>query len=226
MNKDILVKALIATDDARARSQQTAIGVSQLGGCRRQVWFQLNNQPKTNQGLRLASIMGTAIHTAIESALTELGMRIETSSHGAVKISLTGEGYLLEHRVEIDGYPPATIDCFDPATGTVVDFKTTTKKNLRYFPKLQQRYQVQVYGFLMALSGYEVNTVKLIAIPRDGTEQEIVEHSEVYDPAVALEALAWLKDVESMPFEPAPEMSGKFCSDYCPYFGAACRGAK
>jgi hypothetical protein len=207
VNKDILVKALIATDDARARSQQTAIGVSQLGGCRRQVWFQLNNQPKTNQGLRLASMMGTAIHSAIETSLAD-------------------SGYLLEHRVEIDGYPPATIDCFDPATGTVVDFKTTTKKNLRYFPKLQQRYQVQVYGFLMALSGYEVNTVKLIAIPRDGTEQEIVEHSEAYDPAVALEALAWLKDVESMPFEPAPEMSGKFCSDYCPYFGDACRGAK
>jgi Domain of unknown function DUF83 len=224
MNKDFLVKALIAADDKRSRSQQTAIGVSQLGACRRQVWFQLNNQPKTNQGLRLASIMGTAIHTAIESALTESGMRIETSSHGAVKISLTGEGYLLEHRVEIDGYPPATIDCFDPATGMVVDFKTTTKKNLRYFPSQQQRWQVQVYGFLMAKSGYEVNTVKLIAISRDGTEQDIREHVEPYNETVALEALAWLKDVESMPFEPAPEKSGKFCSDYCAYYGEACRG--
>lgn len=205
MNKDILVKALISADDSRSRSQQTAIGVSQLGGCRRQVWFQLNNQPKTNAGLRLASIMGTSIHTAIEASLTDSGM-------------------LLEHRVEIDGYPPATIDCFDPATGTVTDFKTTTKKNLRYFPKQQQKWQVSVYGYLMALSGYEVNTVKLIAIPRDGTEQDIVEWSEPYDPAVAEEALAWLKDVESMPFEPQPEMSGKFCSDYCNYYGSACRG--
>jgi hypothetical protein len=207
VNKDLLVKALITADDSRARSQQTAIGVSQLGGCRRAVWFQLNNQPKTNNGLRLAAILGTSIHSAIEQALA-------------------GSDLLLEHRVEIDGYPPATIDCFDPATGTVVDFKTTTKKNLRYFPKQQQRYQVHVYGFLMALSGYEVNTVKLIAIPRDGTEQDIVEHSEPYDPAIAEEALAWLKDVESMPFEPAPEMSGKFCSDYCVYFGPACQGAK
>jgi Domain of unknown function DUF83 len=205
MNKDFLVKALIAADDKRSRSQQTAIGVSQLGACRRQVWFQLNNQPKTNEGLRLASMMGTAIHAAIEAALTD-------------------SDFLLEHRVEIDGYPPATIDCFDPATGMVVDFKTTTKKNLRYFPSQQQRWQVQVYGFLMAKSGYEVNTVKLIAISRDGTEQDIREHVEPYNETVALEALAWLKDVESMPFEPAPEKSGKFCSDYCPYFGNACRG--
>ena len=205
MNKDLLVAALIKADNARSRSKQTAIGVSQLGGCSRQVWFKLNNQPETNKGLRLASIMGTAIHAAIEQAFG-------------------GSDYLLETRVEIDGYPPATIDFYDPATKTVADWKTITLKNVPYFVSKQKRWQVQTYAYLLTLKGYEVDTVKLIGIPRDGTELDIIEHAEPYDEAVALEALAWLKNIEAMPFAPAPEMFGKFCESYCPFYGEACMG--
>jgi len=205
MNKDLLVEALIKADNNRARSQQTAIGVSQLGGCSRQVWFKLNNQPETNKGLRLASIMGTAIHAAIESALVDSGAMLET-------------------RVEVDGFPPATIDFYDPATKTVVDWKTITLKGVPYFVGKQKRWQIQTYAYLLTLKGFEVDTVKLIGIPRDGTENDIVEHSEPYDESVALEALAWLEAVKSAPFAPEPEMSGTFCSSYCPFFGDACQG--
>jgi len=149
--------------------------------------------------------MGTAIHAAIEAAFE-------------------GQPYLLEHRVEIDGFPPATIDFYDPATKTVTDWKTLKLSGVPYFISKQKRYQVQVYGLLLSLSGYEVETVQLIGIPRDGTERDIVDYSEPFDEAVAYEALAWLKDVEAMPFAPDPEMSGSFCSDYCPFWGEACQG--
>ena len=205
MNKELLVSALIAADNGRARSKQTAIGVSQLGGCSRQVWFKLNAQPETNQGLRLASIMGTAIHAAIEEALADSGAMLET-------------------RVEVDGFPPATIDYYDPATKTVVDWKTIKLSGVPYFLSKQKRWQIQTYAYLLTLKGYEVDTVKLIGIPRDGTELDIIEHSEPYDEAVALEALAWLENIKVMPFAPAPEMSGTFCSSYCPFFGEACQG--
>jgi hypothetical protein len=36
-----------------------------------------------------------------------------------------------------------------------------------------------------------------------------------YDKSVALEALAWLKDLEARTEAPAPEMSGVFCQSYC-----------
>ena len=207
METQILIDALLDTDNNRARSRQTAIGVSQLGGCRRQVWHQLQGHEGKNPTLRLASIMGTAIHASIEQALQD-------------------KGYLLEHRVEAkDGLPPATIDCFDPATGTVTDFKTITKKNADYFISKQKRYQVHTYGYLMVQAGYDVKTVQLIGIPRDGNELDVIDWSEPYSESVALEALAWLTDVEARTDAPAPERDAStFCKSYCQFYGDLCAG--
>ena len=38
---EMLMKALTTYDNNRERSQQTQIGVSQIGGCRKQVWLQI-----------------------------------------------------------------------------------------------------------------------------------------------------------------------------------------
>ena len=207
MDKQILVDALLAADNDRARSKQTAIGVSQLGGCRRSVWHQLQGHAGTNPTLRLASIMGTAIHATIEQALQD-------------------KGYLLEFRIEAaDGLPPATIDCYDPETGTVTDFKTITKKNADYFVSKQKRWQVQTYGYLLAKAGHKVTTVQLLGIPRDGNELDVIDWSEPYDEQVALEALAWLQDLEARTEAPAPERDAStFCKTYCPFFGDLCQG--
>ena len=48
--KDLLVKALYEKENSRGRSIQTEIGPSELGGCRRKVWYKLNGQQKTNGG--------------------------------------------------------------------------------------------------------------------------------------------------------------------------------
>jgi len=205
MRKEDLLTALIAADNKRSRSQQTAIGVSQLGGCRKQVWLKLQGTEPTNQPMRIASIMGTAIHSTIEAALQDSGL-------------------MLEYRVEVDGFPPATIDCYDPATKTVTDFKTIKLSGVPYFITKQKRYQIHSYAFLLTKAGFEVDTVQLIGIPRDGNDSQLIEHSEPYDESIALEAFAWLAEVEAMTSAPAPEMSGSFCRDYCPFFGELCQG--
>jgi len=206
MDKQTLVDALVAYDNSRARSQQKAIGVSQLGSCRRQVWHKLNGDTGTNPTLRLAAIMGTAIHAAIE------------------KVTLS-ETALVEHRVEIDGLPPATIDYFDPATGEVVDWKTITLKNVNWFVSKQKRWQVQTYGYLLTRAGFDVKTVTLIGIPRDGNEEDIVVHSEPYDETVALDALKWLDDVKALTSAPDPERdAATFCAKYCEFYGSLCGG--
>jgi len=204
MDVKTLVANLVAYDNSRARSQQTAIGVSQLGSCRRQVWHKLNGDKGTNPTLRLPAIMGTAIHALIEQALPV-------------------DGALVEHRVEIDGYPPATIDYFKD--GEVVDWKTITLKNAAYFVSKQKRWQVQTYAYLLSLTGVEVHTVTLVGIPRDGTENDIVVHSEPFNPDVALEALAWLRNVEEATEPPAPEREpASFCRRYCEFYGSVCHG--
>lgn len=207
---EMLMKALTTYDNNRERSQQEQIGVSQLGGCRKQVWLQLNKAEKTNQNtLRLPALMGTAIHKMIEEAL--------------VKESW-GE-YWLEEELEYDGLK-GHVDLYIPEIGAVVDWKTTKLKNLDYFPSKQQRWQVHVYAWLIQKAGNAMpKTVTLVAIPRDGDERQIKIHTEEYNEQIALEAIAWLRDVQSRDAAPEPERyAAQFCQHYCPYFGEKCGG--
>lgn len=202
--KTFLVQALHDKENSRPRSTQVQIGPSELGGCRRRVWYRLNNQPETNeQELKLAAIMGTAIHGAIEEALSKR------------------DDLLIETTVEYGGMK-AHVDLFIPETGDVVDWKTTKYKNLSYFPSQQQRWQVQVYGYLIEKSGKgKVSRVNLVAIPRDGDERDIKVHSEAYDEKVALEALSWLEAIKASDVAPEPERDESYCKFYCKYYDAS-----
>lgn len=203
--KDFLVEILHAKDNSRARSQQVQIGPSELGGCRRKVYFRLHDQHETNDNeMKLAAIMGTAIHSAIEKAIEFADPK--------------GEKYIVEQEVEY-GDMKAHIDLWIPETGDVVDWKTVKKNNLSYFPSTQQRWQVQVYGYLLDKSGKgkPVN-VNLVAIPRDGDERDIKVHSEPYDPAIAEEALNWLAAIKEADTAPEPERDESYCKFYCKYY--------
>ena len=200
--KELLLNALRAKDAGRSRSTQVQIGPSEVGGCRRKVWYRLNDQPETNDNeLKLAAIMGTAIHAEIEKALAD------------------NKDVLIETEVEYNGMK-AHIDCFVPGTGDVIDWKTSKVKNLSYFPSNQQRWQVQLYGYLLSKNGYTVNRVSLVAIARDGDERDIKVHTEDYNEAIALEALNWLSAVKEAKEAPAPEKDASYCQFYCKFYDA------
>jgi CRISPR/Cas system-associated exonuclease Cas4 (RecB family) len=195
---------------------QTEVGPSEIGGCKRKVWYRLNAQPHTNENQsKLAAIMGTAIHAAIEDAIGALDPE--------------GKEYLVETEVAY-GDMKAHVDLFVPSTGAVIDWKTSKIKNLSYFPSKQQRWQVQVYGYLLSKNGYEVKTVNLVAIARDGAEKDVKVHTEPYDEAIALEAFEWLAAVKESTTLPEPEKDQSFCKDYCQYYDATeemgCGGLK
>ncbi len=214
--KELLLHVLHAQDASRDRSMQTEVGPSEIGGCRRKVWYRLNAQPHTNDNQsKLAAIMGTAIHAAIEDAI------------GA--IDPEGKEYLVETEVAF-GDMKAHVDLFVPSTGAVIDWKTSKVKNMSYFPSNQQRWQVQIYGYLLSKNGYDVKTVNLVAIARDGNEKDVKVHTEPYDEVMALAALAWLENVKASKELPAPEKDASFCKDYCQYYDATeqmgCGGLK
>jgi hypothetical protein len=208
---EMLMKALTTYSDTRERSLQKEVGVSQIGGCRKQVWLQLQGTPKENSTLKLPSLMGTAIHTMIEEAL--------------VKQNAAEWGdYWLEREVEFEGLK-GHIDLYIPNVGAVVDWKTTKLKNLDYFPSKQQRMQVQLYAYLLSKTGENPKTVTLVGIPRDGDERQIQVHTEEFNADMALEGLVWLKEVTAMETAPNPERyAAQFCKFYCSYFGTACGG--
>ena len=214
--KELLLHVLHSKDASRDRSTQTEVGPSEIGGCRRKVWYRLNGQPHTNENQsKLAAIMGTAIHAAIEEAIGH--------------IDPEGKEYLVETAVEY-GDMKAHVDLFVPSTGAVIDWKTSKVKNMSYFPSNQQRWQVQIYGYLLSKNGYEVKTVNLVAIARDGNEKDVKVHTEPYDETMALAALSWLENVKASKELPAPEKDASFCKDYCQYYDATeemgCGGLK
>lgn len=209
--KEYLLKALRSEGDAKPRSQQVQIGPSELGSCRRKVWLKLQGCAPSNHSTKmLASWMGTTLHDGIEKAVKRL--------------DLWEEDQLREVEVERDGIK-GHVDLYHKGWNTVVDWKTTTKKNLSYFPSKQQRWQVQVYGWLMAGNGHTPQHVALVAIARDGNEDDVVVHVEPYDEDVALEALGWLEGVKAASEAPAPEKAASFCRSYCEFYGT-CPGAE
>ena len=215
--KELLLQVLRDKDAGRARSKQTQVGPSELGGCRRKVWYRLNDQPETNDNeLKLSAIMGTAIHAEIEKAITIADPK--------------GEKYWVETSVEYNGMK-AHIDLYIPETGDVIDWKTVKVKNLSYFPSLQQRWQVQVYGYLLDKSGKgSPRTVNLVAIARDGDERDVRVHSEPYDPKLAEDALNWLSAIKESADAPGPERDQNYCKFYCKYYDESgemgCTGLK
>jgi hypothetical protein len=215
--KELLLQVLRDKDAGRARSKQAQVGPSELGGCRRKVWYRLNDQPETNDNeLKLSAIMGTAIHAEIEKAISIADPK--------------GEKYWVETSVEYNGMK-AHIDLYIPETGDVIDWKTVKVKNLSYFPSLQQRWQVQVYGYLLDKSGKgKPKTVNLVAIARDGDERDVRVHSEPYDPKLAEDALNWLSAIKESADAPGPERDQSYCKFYCKYFDESgemgCTGLK
>ena len=206
--QDMLVKNLKAYDKQRDRSQQVEVGPSSIGGCRRQVWHELKQTPTTNHNTEsLAAILGTFIHAGIEKAIR--------------RDDPFGDNFLIEVEVEHEGLK-GHVDLFMKDKGLVVDWKTTKVKSLRYFPSQQQRWQVQIYGYLLEKAGHKVNHVALVAIPRDGEMGDIRAHVEPYDPPTAEAGIDWLNQIKSLIAnnEPAPEPSESlfFCSRYCSYY--------
>jgi hypothetical protein len=189
---------------AKPRSQQAAVGPSEIGGCRRKVWERLQGTEPTNATLRQPAFLGTAIHAELDRAVERLDP--------------FGERFLREFEVERDGVR-GHVDLFDKTDGLILDWKTTKLKSLRYFPSAQQRWQVQVYGYLMSQE-YAVKDVALVAIVRDGDETDLQIHREPYDSEIAFQALDWLVEIRESANPPAPEKPVKFCRDWCEFFGA------
>lgn len=93
---------------------------------------------------------------------------------------------------------------------------------MRYFPSHSEIWQVQTYGYLLDANGYEVKTVSLVAIPRDGEMADIKVYTEDYNPEVAKAALSWLQELKDIVAgagpAPDPEEKVAFCSKYCSFY--------
>lgn len=202
----LLTGALNAQDSGRDRSKQIEIGPSQIGGCRRQVYYQLIDAPKTHEPDKLSSMMGTAIHAMIAEAIK--------------RDDPFGDNFLIEQEMTAFGIPAHT-DLYIRDKQLVVDWKTTTKASLRYFPSEQQIMQVQLYAHMLKANGENPKEVALVTLARDGKMEHIMVHSEPYNPQVAEDGLQWLEEVKQAAEKkeiPAPEKPKHFCFASCSWY--------
>lgn len=200
---DQIIKAAFA--DRGSRQHQVELGASEIGGCRMQTHLRINKHPVVNETLGMAAWMGTAIHKAIEANLRAFD---PWGDEVISELELTSESWPIPLR--------GHVDCYVPGENVVIDWKTTTKKNLRYFPKQQQIWQVHIYADMLREAGYTVNKVALVAIPRDGDERDVVVHRQDFDPSIVQQAKDWLQAV--VDGHVAADNSPSFCALYCGFY--------
>jgi hypothetical protein len=114
--------AFRAANDKRARSQQRALGMSELGGCRRQAGFKVTNTPQSNpQGDRTdifadsrEAMIGSMIHDTILPQIAEMSMTAEIEKPVVLKFEGLPE---VPGSVDmVDGDIVLDLKCLSPET--------------------------------------------------------------------------------------------------------------
>ncbi len=177
-------------DASRPRSQQVALGPSELGTpCQRQIAMKLAGVPRQPEAsLPWAPMQGTAMHALMEEALTFHNQQ------------LGRQKWIIEQRVHIDDELSGHGDAYDTDTDTVVDWKYTGTTALRKVKRKtvpveslvspDYRVQAHLYGWGHARAGRPVKWVRLVLLARSHDYDESAEWTEAYRPDVAADAIA------------------------------------
>lgn len=208
---------LLAWDRCRARSRQTEVGMSEIGGCQRRVGYRLAGTEPTNASGSVQAVMGTAIHSAVEQVYREMQAA-----------GLFPADDLIEHEVRFAGIL-GHLDRYDSVRGRAHDTKSTTQRRLDYIklhgPDRQHLWQIHLYGAALIQAGRRVREVVIDYIARDtGNDHQVVQR---FDPQHVRDALAWLVNVRELPVEMlnreyAPDSA--FCGN-CPFRDVCWDGA-
>lgn len=191
------------------RDKQTAIGVSEIGDdCERCIADKLLGIPHDteNTGTPLAPFLGTAFHAYAES---------RTKNDPNVLVEQRVEVCDLEDYGRISG----SVDRFDIAAATVLDWKLLSRKKISAFRKsikwdnglprfantaagsqFRKYYiQIMLYGYGLTQLGHEVAHCSIVALPRDCSVEvvpdSISEFSFPWRRDVALAAIERLQNI-------------------------------
>lgn len=169
------------------RTLQVALGPSEIGvGCDRCLVHLLAGNPPPEHVPPWLPTIGNAVHEWAETAVVRYLMTTETNRYipeGVVTVGQIGG-------IDITGHA----DVFDVWADTVIDLKvvgkTTLDKTRRHGPSITYQRQAHLYGKGYADAGYDVRSVAIWYLPRNGVSiaSGLVWQAD-YDPAVAAHAL-------------------------------------
>lgn len=220
---DELTTAIVDYSNNRPRTLQKTIGPSEIGEpCQRKLAYKLLDWPKVNTGGDpLPSFVGTAAHTAMETALE----RVNQARPGT---------WIVEKRVHASDTMSGSTDAYHCPTDTVVDHKFPGVSSMRKYkadgPSPIYRVQAHVYGLGWERGGYWPKHVAIAFYPRGGNLKNLHMWSEPYDRQVAMDALARLETIRAavtaLDPEQAPDRwalfptSASHACTFCPWWKA------
>jgi hypothetical protein len=216
--------------DTAPRSQQTALGPSELGDpCARRIGHKIIGSPQRAQAPNWKATVGTAVHSWLAAAFD--------ADNLAEAFALGSERWLVETRVDVGEAAgqmvSGTVDLYDRITATVIDWKTCGPSMLDHYkhggPGDTYRAQVNLYGLGLSRLGLPVETVMIVFLPRQGELADAYTWHEAYDPELAattLERYAGIHYLVDVLGDAAPDvlpMAPAWCLR-CPFYGGPCPG--
>lgn len=200
------------------RSAQTETGASQVYGCTAEAVYRLRGESATDPRIGWAALVGNGIH----AQLAEIRAAVRP-------------GVLCEQRYVFKNVP-CTVDYIDPAQRLLADYKTKDDAGAieavrKHGPRTAQIAQLQLGMAAAREAGIDVDRAALVYLPRSGDsiDAAYVWGPIDYDEQAALEAAAWVADVDTLAADPATDprdhrgMPAFWCHAYC-QFSRACRG--
>jgi hypothetical protein len=178
-------------DAGRPRSQQVALGPSELGTpCQRQIAMKLAGLPRQpDKRPPWAPMQGTVMHVLMEEACR---------FHNA---QLGRDRWVVEEKlfIDADGEITGHGDAYDTDLNMVVDWKYVGSTALRKVKRKtvavadlvspSYRVQAHLYGYGHWRAGRPVEWVRLVLLARSHDYDESAEWTEAYDPEIAINAI-------------------------------------
>lgn len=186
--KSQLLEIITWTDRNSPRSQQLAIGPSEIGQeCDQRVARTLAGMPQVNFRFDpWAGIVGTAIHSWMENATNRF---FEANP----SLDWPGPRWVTETRVHADDVISGKSDLY---TGDVVDLKSAASDKIKKMREgdtslipMQYRIQGHIYGLGNVRASRKVRDIVLVFLPRNGLIKDMYLHREPYDEVIAFQAL-------------------------------------
>ena len=208
---DQTIKTVRDFDAARPRSLQSAVGWSEVGGCRAALGYRLEGAWPSDETDSWGAQRGTAIHEYLQVILAAPGVRMEVDTEYR---GIPGHADIVD-----------ATSCTDIKTSKLANSKLWDADRKLLFPK---RVQVHGYGAGLIDAGElpEDATMRLLVVPVDGTFGDWWAYEEPFDRALADYGADRLDEVrhrmgagERLP----KDKPYAYCADWCEFF-SLCRG--
>lgn len=209
MTAPTTAELLLRWDQRRPRSQQTEIGMSEIGGCRRRAGYRLAGTTPTNTSGSVQAVMGSAVHHAVETVHREMQAEGQIPAEDLVEYPVRFAGVL------------GHIDRYIAADAALLDVKTTSDRWLQHIkihgPDRAHLWQTHLYGAALVAEGRAVRRIVIDYLARDTGDNHRVE--QPFQPSIVSEALDWLDTVRTTPLEFLNrdyDPQSSFCQ-HCPF---------